>query len=283
MPSILNVDSVLESAAEMAPLPASTVRLAAILARPGWDLDEVIEVIAFDQALTARLLRGANSAASASRVAITSVAEAVKRLGASTVLAMAVGACVRRDLMGRSTEYALQERRLWRHSVAAALAAEGLYPRCAAPIPPEATTTALLHDVGKLVLSRFLTPDVFDHLRLVAARDAPAERSEGSILELDHAEVGARMAERWNLPHAIAEGIREHHSPRRDASPGVHAVRLADVAAALIGEGSSPCAAPDNEDYSDSLAALGLAGERFDELCRDLSGRFEALAARYDA
>ena len=113
-----------------------------------------MEIVQFDEALTASLLRSANSSWSASRSEITTVRDAVIRLGASPVLALTLGMNGSGAISGDALpKYGLSEGELWRHSVAASLAAELLTQLAAHRPPPETATAALLHDVGKLVMA----------------------------------------------------------------------------------------------------------------------------------
>ena len=86
---MIDLHDLIEQANEPAPLPASTVRLAELVSDPDSQLNDVAELIAFDQGLTLKLLRAANSAASASAEPVGTVLEAVGRMGTSQVLALA--------------------------------------------------------------------------------------------------------------------------------------------------------------------------------------------------
>ncbi|MFZ4516652.1 MAG: HDOD domain-containing protein, partial [Acidimicrobiia bacterium] len=90
---VIDIGVIAQKATTLDPLPTSLVRLIAMVEDP--DLLEVAEVVAYDQALTASLLRSANSSWSASAQPITTVREAVIRLGYATVFTMAVGMNVR--------------------------------------------------------------------------------------------------------------------------------------------------------------------------------------------
>ncbi|MDP7340457.1 MAG: HDOD domain-containing protein, partial [Vicinamibacterales bacterium] len=108
------------------PLPASVSRLATPVTRDNWSMKEAEEIISLDQALTVRLLRLANSAAAGSRTQIVTIEDALVRMGIGVVLSMATGSSVQRLTKTGLPEYGLSEGDLWRHSVAAALAAEGV-------------------------------------------------------------------------------------------------------------------------------------------------------------
>ena len=162
---MIDLTKLVEQANELAPLPASTVRLAGLIVNPECHLDDVTELIVFDQALTMKLLRAANSAASASLVRVANVWEAVTRMGTAQVLSLAVAAGAKGFLKTRLPEYGLDEGVLWRHSVAAAVAAETMQAFGNVESPPETFTAALLHDVGKLVMARFLSPEILGFIR----------------------------------------------------------------------------------------------------------------------
>ncbi|MDQ1385811.1 MAG: hypothetical protein QOG65_3190, partial [Actinomycetota bacterium] len=120
------------------------------------DLAQIVDIVRYDQALTAALLRSANSSWSAARTEIATVRDAVVRLGAGPVLALALGVNVRGRMETAIPAYELAEGELWSHSVLAMLAAETLRSHVGMShgghkLPAETPTAALLHDVGKLV------------------------------------------------------------------------------------------------------------------------------------
>src|SRR5262249_13815636 len=111
---------------QLEPLPPTVARLASLLSGPDWSMHEVEECVAFDQALTTKLLRIANSALWFRSHAIGSVRDAVMRIGSGTVVALVMGAGVQRRMAKPLPQYGLREGDLWKHSVASALAASVL-------------------------------------------------------------------------------------------------------------------------------------------------------------
>ena len=79
--AMIDLQLLIQEADELDPMPASATRLAALLAEEDWVLEDIVDVIELDPALTGRLLSRANSAASGSRVEIHSVHQAVTVLG----------------------------------------------------------------------------------------------------------------------------------------------------------------------------------------------------------
>src|SRR5581483_6124697 len=235
---MLDQDALVSAAYELQPLPASIMRLARIVESRDADLRQIVELVSLDQGLTGSVLRLANSAASATGRQISLVRDAVLRVGGGTLLSLAVGQRVRGQMSAALPAYDLAEGELWRHSVAAALATERAGSVCRAGIPPEAFTAALLHDVGKLVLVRFLSRDLQELLeRARSEGHVAALEAEREILGVDHAELGELVVQHWGLPDAIARPIAAHHAPTEDDGPVADAVHLADVIAKRIGAG----------------------------------------------
>src|SRR5215470_5644429 len=102
-------------------MPASIARLAGMVASPSPDLAEIVEIVTYDPVLTATLLRAANSSWSASRREITTVRDAVVRLGSGPVLSLALSVSVKNRMNHAIPEYGMGARDLWAHSVAASL------------------------------------------------------------------------------------------------------------------------------------------------------------------
>lgn len=281
----VDLDALVRDAHELEPLPQSAVRLAGILSNEEWDLGAINDVVRLDEALTGRLLSAANSVRSGARTEITSVDQAVMRLGGATVLSVAVGAAVRAPMQRTLPLLGVAEGALWRHSVASALAVElsrSFLPR---PVPPQAFATALLHDVGKLILERHLDEKTAAYiLRARLEGNLVQDEAEQEVLQVHHGEVGGLIARAWDLPECIAIGIQHHHQPL--SAPDEmgrhlsHLIALADSVAITIGES---CGATDEEQglSPDVAGALELPRRKFEELCERTATELEAVVEQY--
>jgi HD-like signal output (HDOD) protein len=165
--------------------------------------------------------------------------------------------------------------------VASALAVEPIARRAQTPVPPECFTAALMHDVGKIVLARFLSPD---ELRWLAdARDLGGLSSlhaETEVLGVNHAELGGQIAIQWKLPERLANGVTFHHLPDEGNDLVCDVVYLANVAAKRIGEGVVRAPA-EVVAHEPSLARLGLTAGAWEDLLLTLPAAFEATLSQY--
>ena len=275
---MINLDELIHKAQEMKPLPASAIRLAALVSSEEIDLDDICEIIAYDQALTLGLLRAANSAANAGVLPVTQVHEAVFRLGAPRILALALGTTAKGLLKQDASAYGLSEGALWRHSVAAAAAAETLSEFVSEPLPPETFTAALLHDVGKLVMSRFLSArdiEMIQRAQTEGRLDPLAAEIE--ILTVHHGELGGIIAQHWQLPERIVKGIIYHHTPADGNDLICDAVYVANIVAKLVEIAPPPASLDDG-----AFSRLGLSKSELQQLTAATQSHFESVCARYN-
>jgi HD-like signal output (HDOD) protein len=275
-----DVNRLVATSPELEPLPISVTRLACLVANEHTEMAEIAQVIAYDQILTSSLIRVANSAGAGGRTPVSTVRDAVVRVGTGTVLAVAMSASVGRRMARPLPQYGLAEGDLWAHAVAAALAAEHMPRFAGVRIPPETITAALLHDLGKLVIARIMTPEsialmarVHDQLK---ARLAAEER----VLRTDHARLGGEVAATWGLPASIARGIGHHHALPGAMNTIPCAVHVADVVAKDIGVGLED----DNRDPETlryALSQLSIDADGYEKLCISVAERFHSVRARY--
>jgi HD-like signal output (HDOD) protein len=77
----------------------------------------------------------------------------------------------------------------------------------------EVFASGILHDVGRIIMYRYFKREWEAVLRLIKERHMPALEAEQEVFSMDHGYVGALLLESWNLPLAIADGVRYHHAP----------------------------------------------------------------------
>lgn len=285
--ALIDHKAILESAQDVEPLPVSVGKLAQLVADRNAQIKQIVEVISFDQALTASVLRRSNSAASAARQPIRSVQEAVVRLGPSSILSIAFSSCVGKSMNAALPAYGLHSGELWQHSVACSIAAEVIRTRAKAEIPAEVSTAALLHDFGKVVLSRKFGPQVLGMLNRAAENDGMAvTEAEQVVLGVTHADIGGIVAQHWKLPGTIVDGIVQHHSVEADLPAICSAVSLAhtmghDVLLVDPEPAILEIRAAEAVKHAAQMRALGLDPTSYDELVDAARLRYVDVVERF--
>ena len=156
---------------------------------------------------------------------------------------------------------------LWRHSLANACAARAITRVKGLSTPEDVTIPSLLHDFGKVPLAVLWREEYTKVISLAEKHGMPMFQAEKELLDVTHAEAGAWLAERWNLPGALVESIRYHHEPHRSKTFPVQTalVHVADVLTITCGLGFSGSAhvPPFSEA---ALKTVGLDGTDTEEI-----------------
>jgi len=220
-------------------LPVMVHKLLAVAGDVDAGINEVAEVVAYDAALTANILKAANSAFLGYHKRVDSLTEAAIRLGTKWIIQMAVSSLIYSNIKRPAPGYDLSAEDLWRHSAAVAIMSDNLCKLLEVKETGMIYTAALLHDMGKFALGEFVSESFDDIQAKVDEDNISFEEAEEKILGIDHAEVGALIGENWNFPSHIIAAIRWHHNPSgmHKAHPAVDIVHLADAVCLMEGLG----------------------------------------------
>jgi putative nucleotidyltransferase with HDIG domain len=206
-------------------LAESRDRVLALVREPQRSDGDVVAAIESDVALVATALRLANRLPTKRRGKVTSVPEAVQLLTPSGIEQLAIRARVF-DFFERTPGWEATPERFRLHAVATQAMADRLARLVDYERRDDLLTSALLHDVGKLILTHAYPGYP---IQIHGAARTPEERihRERRELGVDHALVGGVLARRWGLPAALASAIERHHAD--DARGEAALVRLADM------------------------------------------------------
>jgi putative nucleotidyltransferase with HDIG domain len=188
---------------------------------------DVVAAVESDVSLVIAVLRIANRAPNAKRGRIASIPEAMELLTPSGVEALASRTAVF-DFFERIPGWDAAPERFRLHAVGTQRAAERLAKETEFAERDEVLVSALLHDVGKLVLVHAY-PGYPGQIHGDARTPEERLHRERRELGVDHALVGGVLARRWGLPARLAAAIERHHSD--EAHPEAAIIRLADMLA----------------------------------------------------
>jgi diguanylate cyclase (GGDEF)-like protein len=205
--------------------PAVALRLIQLAPDPAVDDEALADVLELDPALSARVLRMANSAFFGLPAEVRTLDRALPVLGRGAVTSLALSFSLTDESM-RAGPLSEHFRRFWLRCAVQASAAETL-ARFRVRLPaPELFISGLLLDLGQLALLKVVGPDyarILDQVQ--AAESIPSSQAppgeardllsslEQETLGLRHAEIGARILEAWGIPASICQVVRKHHDP----------------------------------------------------------------------
>lgn len=212
----MKLQELLDNVEQLVSLPAACMRLNEMVNDPSCSATDLGRVINQDVALTARLLRIANSPMYGLSTQVETVSRAVAVLGMKQVRDLALASAAIKTFEGIPNTL-VSMRSFWEHSIFCALCARTLAMDCLRNQREAVFVAGLLHDMGKLVLYNQL-PDLSRRSLEASANGSKSLESqiaEGEIIGFDHAEVGGELARRWALPVSLQESIVFHHDPDR--------------------------------------------------------------------
>jgi putative nucleotidyltransferase with HDIG domain len=235
----LTIEDIVARTVDLPSLPAAAIAVMRETDSPTGSAQSVARYLSQDGALTARVLRLANSPYYGLARSVVEVSEAVVVLGMRNVRNLALVASSYPWLTKPLNGYALGPNEMWRHSFGVAVAAGLVAERSKKVSQDEAFVAGLLHDLGKTAISVWLENKLPAMLRIAEREQIPFDAVERKVLGYDHMEVGAHMAESWNLPTSLVDVMRYHHRPE-DLEPRnlmVDCVHLGDYLAGSMGFG----------------------------------------------
>jgi putative nucleotidyltransferase with HDIG domain len=244
------------------------------LSDPEASARDLHEIISKDQAITARILRIANSACYARRRAILTVKDAVITIGFNTIKSIVISAA----LCDFFKTFGLAEKLMWEHSLGCGLTCRALAQKLKFPKTEEAFLAGLLHDVGKVVLYMKLPKKILLIVQEVYHNPGTTFIGlERELLGFDHAQVGELVARKWNFAEEIVEAIGKHHSPEKaQIFPQLcHMVSLGNAICHKLEIGFIK--QPDLDvSQLRSARALGLGADDLEELIEGIQSAFQA-------
>lgn len=276
------VTRILAQVEDIPTLPTTVAQVLQIVDDPNCSAGRLGTLVASDPSLAARVLRLANSAYYGFPRAISAVPQAITLLGFATLRNVALSSAVF-DLFRPGKGQQLDMVALWKHSIGAAAAAKLVARRVRFTPLEKAFTAGLLHDIGKVLIARYLHSSMERILGLVQSEGICIGDAEQRVLGVSHPAFGAWLAARWSFPSSLVDAIAFHHHPAHaeENLPLAAITAIGDLLARRANIGSGGDELPREVDPL-VLQTLGLNEADLDELCAALAAReddIEAFAA----
>ncbi|MBQ9538362.1 MAG: HDOD domain-containing protein [Treponema sp.] len=193
--------------------PENITAINRLINDPDSSMTDIARKISNDVSLTGELLKLVNSAAFALATPCSSIDEAVKFTGIRGIrnLLFSVG-----SMQALMVESDPKKKALWDHSYRVAfyaytLARSYFHAPEDKHLVEDSYVCGLLHDMGKIIFVT-ATADIYEKMsKLCAEKDISTDLFERMVAGVNHGEVGALVAQKWNFPDAIIEVIRYHH------------------------------------------------------------------------
>ena len=224
-----DLETVIRRIDEISTLPHIALRVMEVANDSDLGAIDLKEVIETDAALSARILRCANSSAYATRTEITSLQQAIAYLGMKQIRNLAVTASVSELFKEDDKIGPYCRSQLWRHLVSVGVCARLIAMRRKMNNFEEAFLAGLLHDIGIVLEDQHAHEQFVTVVRSLDQAKTLAE-TERSYLGFDHTALGERLATNWGFPEATKASIRHHHASVSYRGEQIDIVRCVEVA-----------------------------------------------------
>lgn len=238
----VSLDALISEANDLPSTPRILPRLQTLLRSSESSTKEITDLLKVDVALSARLIRYANSSFYGLTVPVNGISEAMNLLGYREVYKL-ISIAASRDSLNRALPFfGEEEGGLLQKSIVTAILMSGLNGRLRLGEEDAAYTAGLMHGIGKLLIDHyfkkrglfFYGKGEFENEPVFTVED------ERSMLGFDHAEAGAVLLEQWRFPELITNAVRYQFEPDKGPA-GLMAWTLricADACHFFLGGGS---------------------------------------------
>lgn len=200
-------------------LPHVAMRLSKLISDDNCTIDQLQEVIRLDPTLVLRLLRLINSPYYGLREKVDSISQAVVFLGMKNLRNMVVLEAMKEIFKEGKPGDVFSKNRLWLHCAAVSICGQMISERILAQNGEDVFLCGILHDIGMIVENQVEADAFIETCKTFVKGSKPFVEYEKEIIGIHHCSVGYRLANQWNLPLDVQEGIKNHHSVLETVSP----------------------------------------------------------------
>ncbi len=220
--------TVIRSIADLPPMPAVAIKVLELLGDPNVNYKKLGQVISSDPAVSARLLKVANSSFYSMKRQIKTLDHAVSIVGERTLRSLVLAA----SLEGLNKSYGLLEKMLWEDSIGCAVGCRVLARKFAAAEPEEAFLAGLFRHLGKVVMNYTDSESYHSLIEANYAGEGSYSELEGRFFPYAHAVVGAAVLDKWNFSRFLVMTTLHHDDLKvahEDEESGDNLLRLTAI------------------------------------------------------
>jgi HD-like signal output (HDOD) protein len=213
-------------------LPDIVTKVLSLVEDDGSSIREVGDLISRDQAISSQLLKIVNSTFYGLKEKVSSIQHATVIVGLQEVKSLVLTIAAFQTLHETKGQTSFSREDLWKHSLKCSLLGHTIAQKVGGVNPETTLTSSLLHDIGKLVLDCFFSPEYERVLEKIRAKEMSVVKAEEEILGFNHADTGGWLCEGWGFPPTLVSPIFFHHRVEQASEEHLRIraiVHLADI------------------------------------------------------
>lgn len=206
------LDLVQKKESDLPTLPVVIEKIISVASDPKTTVEELAQVISYDQGMTNKLLKLANSIYYAQKNRVDTIKRAISVIGFDEIIGIALGMSILSTVTDK-TGLNLDMKALWIHGIGCATVSKDIAKRTNPGISGKIFIPAMLHDMGKVIFSVYFNNEYRKVRQLAIEQKKPLYFAETAVLKIDHAMISALLMKRWRFPDSIMLPCRYHHTP----------------------------------------------------------------------
>lgn len=239
--AVNNLDKIIKTVEHIPTLPIVSKQIMLLLGDENVSLKQVAELIERDQALTVRILKIANSAFYGTLSKVSNIDHAMVILGIQEIRSILFAFSVH-GFFSRDKTDGFDRTRFWRHSVVCSQVAKYLARYFNVANDETLFLSALIHDIGKVVLDQYFHEEFLQILDYVSSKEESFSKAEKEVVGITHYQLAAKLLQQWKFPEKVYMQVFYHHAPWHDKNymTGSIIVYLANIFTKLAGYSCLP-------------------------------------------
>lgn len=201
----------LENIKDLPTLPSVYFKLNQLLKDNQASIEKVSHIIEIDPAMSSRILHLVNSAFYGVRSESSSISHAIMIMGFNAVKNAVVSVAILDTFSFKDRYQNFNIAEFWGHAVSVAVLSKQLAERSRLVAPEDAFIAGLLHDIGKIIMLKYFKEDFGKVWKTMQETKCSFADAEQEVASIDHVQIGAYLARKWQLPEHIIQAIAGHH------------------------------------------------------------------------
>jgi putative nucleotidyltransferase with HDIG domain len=236
-----DIEAVISEIDTLKPIPPVAAQIMAAAEDENCSLTGIADLINHDPSITATVLKICNSAYFGLSRQIESVHDAITLLGLDQIVEMVLLNGTAENFKNEPDGYGLGEGEIWHHAVLSAQVAKVLAKNHGLAHKQHLVfTAALLKDIGKIIMGRFVAFSYEEINILVHSKGYSFNEAEKKVIGMSHEELGALVGKRWRFGDKLIYIIGNHHMSDEACRDDIETalVYLSDIVCMMMGFGT---------------------------------------------
>lgn len=237
---MISLQKLVKQIQDLKPMPAVANQILAKVDEPGASMQDIAQIIQYDPAITANVLKTCNSAFFGLKHPAESIKDAVNMMGIDQIVELVLLKAGKEIFTGAQAGYGLKKGEMWKYSVTSAVIAKQAAVKLKVEHKNTIFTAALIKDIGKVILEKYVSKNRSRITDLVDYSGMSFREAEKEVLGIDHTELGAMIAKMWKFSPRMVKIIKNHHlsDDVMIKDKDVAVVYLSDCICMMIGMGT---------------------------------------------